>query len=287
MPAEPPWNDAPGTADASVGRPSSPPLGEAPGGGIPPWGGPPPPSPPPPLHPSTPSAPSRSRGVAFAIAAALVIGALLGAGLGNVVHLHGARPTLSGSAAPTTVPVFPGTGGSAAPSNPTTPSGGTGGGTDSAAIAAAVNPSIVDVNTVSSYRGGAGAGTGMILTSNGDILTNNHVVDGATSISVTLVSNGRTYKADVVGTAPTEDIAVIHIKGVSGLKPISIGELLLGGTAGPGGRHRQRRWQGWHALRGDRHRPRPEPDDHGQRCRRGEPGDPARADPHGRPDRAR
>lgn len=181
-----------------------------------------------------------------------MIGGLVGAGLGKVVHLHGARPTLSGSATPTTLaPALPGA------TSPTTPSGsGSGNGgannggansgpANTATIAGNVDPSIVDVNTVSAYQGGAGAGTGMILTTSGDILTNNHVIDNATSISVTLVSTGRSYKASVVGTDPTQDIAVIHITGVSGLRPISIGDssavatsdqvIAIGNAGGTGG----------------------------------------------------
>ena len=55
-----------------------------------------------------------------------------------------------------------------------------------------------------------------MLTSNGEILTNNHVIDGATSISVTDIGNGQTYKANVVGYDRTGDVAVIQLVGASG-----------------------------------------------------------------------
>ncbi len=58
----------------------------------------------------------------------------------------------------------------------------------------------------------------MILTSNGEVLTNNHVVNGATSIKVTVVSTGATYNATVVGTDPTEDVAVVQLQNASGLQ---------------------------------------------------------------------
>ncbi len=61
-----------------------------------------------------------------------------------------------------------------------------------------------------------------MLTSNGEILTNNHVVEGATSISVTVVSTGKTYTATVVGTDPTQDIAVIQLSNASGLATAKI-----------------------------------------------------------------
>ena len=51
----------------------------------------------------------------------------------------------------------------------------------------------------------------MVLTSSGEVLTNNHVIDGATSISATDVGNGRTYKAKVVGYDRTGDVAVIQL----------------------------------------------------------------------------
>ena len=61
------------------------------------------------------------------------------------------------------------------------------------------------------------AGTGVILTSDGQILTNNHVIDGATSIAVTVESTGKTYDATVVGTDATDDIALLQLVDASGL----------------------------------------------------------------------
>jgi len=55
------------------------------------------------------------------------------------------------------------------------------------------------------------AGTGFVLSSDGQILTNNHVIEGATSIEVTIESTGATYQAEVVGTDATDDIAVLQL----------------------------------------------------------------------------
>ena len=77
---------------------------------------------------------------------------------------------------------------------------------------------MVDIDTKLGYQQAAAAGTGMVLTSNGEILTNNHVIDGATSITATVVTTGKTYTAKVVGTDVTEDVAVIQLQGASGLK---------------------------------------------------------------------
>jgi S1-C subfamily serine protease len=74
------------------------------------------------------------------------------------------------------------------------------------------------------YQGAEAAGTGMILTSSGEVLTNNHVVDGATSIKVTVVSTGATYTATVVGTDPTDDVAVLQLQGASGLQTARTGD---------------------------------------------------------------
>jgi S1-C subfamily serine protease len=88
-----------------------------------------------------------------------------------------------------------------------------------------VIPAVVDINTVVQTSNGSGeaAGTGEILDSTGDVLTNNHVVDGATSITVAIQGRG-TYKADVVGVDPKDDVAVIHIENVSGLPTVTLAD---------------------------------------------------------------
>jgi S1-C subfamily serine protease len=91
--------------------------------------------------------------------------------------------------------------------------------TDAASIARDVDPGVVDITTT--VAGGEAAGTGMVLTSNGEVLTNNHVIDGATSISVRDVGNGKTYKATIVGYDRTEDIAVLQLVGASGLSTVT------------------------------------------------------------------
>ena len=83
---------------------------------------------------------------------------------------------------------------------------------------------VVDINTVLQYQGAEAAGTGMVLTSSGEVLTNNHVVEGATSIKVTVVSTGNTYTAKVVGTDPTDDVAVLQMQNASGLATAKLGD---------------------------------------------------------------
>jgi S1-C subfamily serine protease len=85
---------------------------------------------------------------------------------------------------------------------------------------AAQEAGLVYINTSLDYGAGQAAGTGMILTSDGEILTNHHVVEGATSISVQVVSTGKTYDADVVGYDSTHDVAVLQLKNASGLTTV-------------------------------------------------------------------
>lgn len=77
------------------------------------------------------------------------------------------------------------------------------------------------VSTLNYDESSKSAGTGMVMTSDGEILTNNHVVQGATSIQVTVVSTGKTYTADVVGTDATHDVAVLKLQDASGLATVS------------------------------------------------------------------
>jgi S1-C subfamily serine protease len=103
--------------------------------------------------------------------------------------------------------------------------GSTGTQVEAAGLASAAQVAgVVDIVTTVNYDQGEAAGTGIVLTSDGRILTNNHVVEGATSISVTVLSTRRTYEAAVVGTSPTNDIAVLQLKGASGLTTARLGD---------------------------------------------------------------
>jgi S1-C subfamily serine protease len=90
-------------------------------------------------------------------------------------------------------------------------------------ITAHTDPGLVDVVSTLGYQQAQAAGTGIVLTSSGEVLTNNHVIEGATSISVTDIGNGRTYQAKVVGYDQTKDVAVLQLQGASGLGTVSLG----------------------------------------------------------------
>ncbi|MFE2944035.1 S1C family serine protease [Streptomyces sp. NPDC059255] len=90
-----------------------------------------------------------------------------------------------------------------------------------AGVAQSVSPAIVEINAAS--NSGESTGSGVIITSDGEIVTNNHVVAGASSVKVQL-STGKTYTAKVVGTDPDKDLALIELEGASGLKTASLGD---------------------------------------------------------------
>ncbi|WP_405871481.1 S1C family serine protease [Streptomyces sp. NBC_00005] len=91
---------------------------------------------------------------------------------------------------------------------------------DVATIAAAVSPSIVEVNATLSN--GSSTGSGVIISSGGEIITNNHVISGASSIKVN-TSDGKSYTAKVVGTDSKKDLALIKLENASGLKAATLG----------------------------------------------------------------
>jgi S1-C subfamily serine protease len=85
-----------------------------------------------------------------------------------------------------------------------------------------IGSGVVVIETNLAYQGGAAAGTGMVLTSSGEVLTNNHVISGATTIKVVVPKTGRTYRARVLGYDRTADVALLQLQGASNLKTISI-----------------------------------------------------------------
>ncbi|MFD9910487.1 S1C family serine protease [Streptomyces sp. NPDC059063] len=87
-------------------------------------------------------------------------------------------------------------------------------------VAEAVTPSIVEINATT--NAGKSTGSGVIITSDGEIVTNNHVISGATAISVR-TSDGKTYSAKTVGTDSKKDLALIKLEGASGLRAANLG----------------------------------------------------------------
>ena len=103
--------------------------------------------------------------------------------------------------------------------SPSTPSSSGAG----AKIAKAVDPGLVDITSTHSYQSSSAEGTGIVLTSNGIVLTNNHVIDGASSITVRDVASNATYTAKVLGYDVSADIALLKLNGASGLATVTTG----------------------------------------------------------------
>ena len=112
-------------------------------------------------------------------------------------------------------------------------------------IATRTDPGLVDVVSTLGDENAEAAGTGQVMTSSGVVLTNDHVITGATSIKATDIGNGRTYTATVIGYDQTDDVAVLQLQGASGLTTVSFGNssqvttgsqvVALGNAGGKGG----------------------------------------------------
>src|SRR4051794_6024497 len=83
---------------------------------------------------------------------------------------------------------------------------------------------VVLVTTNLAYENADAAGTGIVLTSSGEVLTNNHVIRGATTIKVVVPATHKTYAADVIGYDIADDIALIKVQGAPALATATRGD---------------------------------------------------------------
>ncbi|WP_329196149.1 S1C family serine protease [Streptomyces sp. NBC_01435] len=158
----------------------------------------------PPPAPQEPAAPRhRARRPVALLAAVAIAAAIVGGGTATVIE------QLTGNSTNSAGSVVPGT--TVSQSSKGTVAG----------VAKAVSPMIVEINATSTA--GESTGSGVIITSDGEIVTNNHVISGASSVKVAL-STGKTYTARVVGTDPDKDLALIKLQGASGLKTATLGD---------------------------------------------------------------
>ena len=202
VPPEPPWGSDPGGPDDNGGS------------GLPSAGG------------GRERRPRGRRSVGTAvIAAAVVLGAAAGGATSYLTRSDNSTPvtrtaaTVSGTA----------TGSNTAAS------------VNVASLVAKIQPALVDIQATGSGSSGSSifgnglnpfggqqttedAGTGMILNSSGLVLTNNHVIADASTITVTFNGQTTTHPAKLVGTDPTADVALIQIEGVSNLPTVTLGD---------------------------------------------------------------
>jgi S1-C subfamily serine protease len=155
------------------------------------------------------SSPRRGRGSVFTHTVMAIVGAAVATGL--LLAFYDPAPGGSGAS-------LPGSGAVPAPGPASAPL--TGG---QQAIFTKVKPGLVIISTTLRYDSEAAAGTGMVINADGLVLTNNHVIEGSTMITATVVSTGKTYRATVVGYDQTGDVALIQLRHASGLTTVPIG----------------------------------------------------------------
>ena len=203
--------------------------------------------------PLPPSRRPRRRWGAVAVVAALMLAAILvGVAIGNVVWGTDAQLTaqhqtssVNDSTGTNDVPSDDGTG--LLPYDPSQGDGSPYGDGSSVASSALsdVAEGLVYINVTIGSQGAHGAGTGIVLTSDGKVLTNNHIVNGATDISATTLADGETYDVEVLGYDRTEDVALVQLEDASELETAPIGSsssvtvgdaiVTMGNAGGDGG----------------------------------------------------
>ncbi len=215
MPAEPPpppvgagpfGGSSPGPAAPPAGPPPAPPAALVPPtrpygwpgaepvpGGAPPGGG--------------PRSPRGPGGPGWLVVA--VIASLLGAAVGAAGY--GVADRIDGNDTKVVRP-------RAVPGSNTKLAGPT---LDIQGVLAKVQPAVVSIGVRGSE--GQGAGSGMLLTADGEVLTNAHVIAGATNIKVTLNGESQSRAADLVGADDQNDLALVKIRGASGLPTVELG----------------------------------------------------------------
>jgi S1-C subfamily serine protease len=178
------------------------------------------------------------RGGRFLVYIAIAgLAAGIGAGVTVALNQHGAAPS---AAISNNVP---------GPHNNAAGSGVSSAPLNRVAVAKKVDPGLVDITSTLKYNSETAEGTGMIISSSGLVLTNNHVIDGATAVQAKLVDPGHnsslSYPAQVVGYDATDDVALLQLQGASGLPTVTFGNssqvrlgtqvLALGNAEGQGG----------------------------------------------------
>jgi S1-C subfamily serine protease len=227
----------------------------------------------PPAAPAVAPAPRKTYGGVILGIAAVLVAALVGVGIVKALPTDDATSALPSPSASSSAPAVPGPSASdpaqgpddrgqdpdealpSLPAIPGLPGSGDQGGNDSSTgtgttnyqdAVDAVAPGLVNITTAVGYDGNEAAGTGVVLTSDGIILTNHHVIAGSTAIKAAVAGTSKSYTATVLGYDASHDIAVIKLQGASGLAvaplgdsdSVKVGDVVigLGNAGGKGGK---------------------------------------------------
>jgi S1-C subfamily serine protease len=156
------------------------------------------------------------------LVAALAAG--VGAGIVAAVENHGSTPLSQGSSSSG---VNPSSGNNGQGNDGNSPNSGTGvSNAKEQAVAKAIEPGVVDISSNLRYAGGNAEATGMVISSSGLVLTNNHVIDQTTALTATLVTTGQRFSARWLGYDKSDDVALIQLVGASGLRTVPLGNSL-------------------------------------------------------------
>src|ERR1700733_9747789 len=194
--------------------------------------------------------PSRAKGfIVYLVVAALAAG--IGAAAMATLD-HGSAPAAQGT--PNVTNPNNNSGNGFNPGSGFSPGGSSGSGNANSGVTSAqehkvenaVEPGVVDISSSLNYVGGTAQATGMVISKNGLVLTNNHVIDDTTGLTATLVSNGKKYSAKWLGYDKTDDVSVIQLVGASGLTTVPLGNsasvkvntqvVAIGNAEGAGGK---------------------------------------------------
>ncbi|MGZ6996661.1 MAG: S1C family serine protease [Acidimicrobiia bacterium] len=194
------------------------------------------PPPMPPVPPAPPGPPLGHRGVRWPTVLLLVLLATATAAYSGYIAGHPSRSTVD-TGNSRTLPSSSGATGSSGPS-------ASGSALDANAIALRLDDSIVNITTQLS-TGGAAAGTGIVISSDGLVITNNHVIANSLAITTENEATGSQHRATLLGYDVADDVALLRIQGVSGLRAAPIGDasqvsvgdavVALGNAGGEGG----------------------------------------------------
>jgi len=177
-------------------------------------------------YPPPPPPPRRSGGSIWSHLGVAVLAAAVAVGATLALDRPATTASQAAATSSPTVPTAPSSAPASAPvtvPSPAPSSSTSAGATGIQAVINKVEPGMVIINSTIQYQSEAGAGTGMVINSDGLVLTNNHVIEDSTKLTATVVATGKTYPATVIGYDTTGDVALIKLEGASGLTTVPLG----------------------------------------------------------------